>query len=111
MAYISPIELTFNRISEELNTRTEKLIMEAVFETGVKIDRDELIKALDYDRKQYEKGYEDALRALQQGYWRDSLKEAFREHASLGGDMFHLSEIEWIIDGEPVNELPEEKPE
>ena len=60
MAYISPIELTFNRISEQINQKTENLIMQAIYETGIKVDKEELIKALDYDRKQYEQGYEDA---------------------------------------------------
>lgn len=71
MAYISPIELTFSRISEELNQKTEKLIMQAVYETGVKIDKEELIKALAYDRHQYEQGYEDAKKKYKapEGQW------------------------------------------
>lgn len=32
---------------------------------------------------------------------RDRLKEVFREHSSISGDMFHLYQIEQIIDGEP----------
>lgn len=34
------------------------------------------------------------------GDCRDRLKEVFREYSSISGDMFHLSEIERIIDGE-----------
>ena len=34
------------------------------------------------------------------GECRDRLKEVFREHSSISGDMFHLYEIERIIDGE-----------
>lgn len=32
--------------------------------------------------------------------YRDRLKEVFREYSSISGDMFHLSQIENIIDGE-----------
>lgn len=32
--------------------------------------------------------------------FRDRLKEVFREASETGGDLFHLSQIEWIIDGE-----------
>lgn len=34
------------------------------------------------------------------GECRDRLKEVFREQSSISGDMFHLSQIERIIDGE-----------
>ena len=34
------------------------------------------------------------------GEYRDRLKDVFREHSSISGDVFHLSEIEFIIDGE-----------
>lgn len=35
-----------------------------------------------------------------QGEWRDRMKEHFREASETGGDMFHLSDIERILDGE-----------
>lgn len=35
-----------------------------------------------------------------QGEWRDRMKEHFREASEIGGDMFHLSDIERILDGE-----------
>lgn len=34
------------------------------------------------------------------GDCRDRLKEVFREYSSISGDMFHLYQIENIIDGE-----------
>ena len=41
----------------------EKLVkkLEAVQRVGVTVDKEELIKALRYDRRQYENGYRDAL--------------------------------------------------
>lgn len=37
-----------------------------------------------------------------QGEWRDRMKEYFREASEIGGDMFHLSDIERILDGEAL---------
>lgn len=60
--YKSPIEI-LNSFSDSLTQRfveeTDKLVLTAVYNIGVKVDKDELIKALKYDRDQYEKGYRD----------------------------------------------------
>lgn len=37
----------------------DELIARAVVQLGIEVDRDELIKALLYDRRQYEKGFKD----------------------------------------------------
>ena len=56
MKYQSPIEI----IQGELETKIENDIMTAVQHYGIRVDKEELIKALQYDRHQYEQGYEDA---------------------------------------------------
>ena len=58
MSYESPIE-----IAEKMSNQVEKDIMEVVLSYGIKVDKDELVKALSYDRKQYEKGYADGQKA------------------------------------------------
>lgn len=58
MTYISPIE-----IAEKMSNQIEKDIIEVVLSYGIKVDKDELVKALSYDRKQYEIGYADGQRA------------------------------------------------
>lgn len=56
--YKAPIEiLSAKRAEYKLDT--EKMVIEAVFETGINVDKDELIRALQYDRDQYDKGYAD----------------------------------------------------
>lgn len=40
------------------------MIMKAVREVGVIVDKEELLKALQYDRLQYRKGYADALNRI-----------------------------------------------
>ena len=61
MKYQSPIEI----IQGEIETKIENDIMTAVQRYGIRVDKEELIKALQYDRKQYEQGYEDARKAFQ----------------------------------------------
>jgi hypothetical protein len=54
--YKSPIEI----YETELETQLEGEILRAVKRVGVSVDKDELIKALKYDRDQYNEGYHDA---------------------------------------------------
>ena len=56
--YKSPIEIV-RTITE---TQVEGEILKAVWKVGVNVDRDELLKALQYDRGQYEKGLRDAVK-------------------------------------------------
>ena len=61
--YESPIniqELTRD-IQQNIKQDQEKKVMECIWEYGIKVDKEELIKALKYDRDQYTKGYNDAL--------------------------------------------------
>lgn len=62
--YESPIKIISDNFYRSLNTQLEDEIMKAVYKVGITVDRDELIRALKYDRDQYEKGYEDARREL-----------------------------------------------
>lgn len=56
--YESPIEV----ISNQLRFEYENNIMKAVLGYGINVNKEELIKALKYDRDQYKKGYEDGRR-------------------------------------------------
>lgn len=55
MSYQSPIDL----IVSQMNMRIEGEIYKAVQNIGIDVDKDELIRALQYDREQYQKGYAD----------------------------------------------------
>ena len=46
-------------IQTDLETKMENEIVTAVQKCGIYVDKEELIKALNYDRKSYEKGYSD----------------------------------------------------
>lgn len=55
--YKSPIEI----IAEQIKTNYEDAIYSAVQNVVINVDREELLKALEYDRGQYEKGYNEAI--------------------------------------------------
>ena len=76
--YISPIEMIVGQIQTEMDNQ----VMRAVQNVGVTVDKDELVKALNYDRQQYDKGYGDGYREAQ--------KTLFNTHqvACMLADMF-----------------------
>lgn len=67
--YESPIEKIFGDIQEQINKQDEEQLMIAVTRSiGYEVNKDELLKALRYDRNQYEKGYADA-KATYESKW------------------------------------------
>lgn len=60
MAYESPISVWWSDTKiEQLRDEYDNVIVKAVKNCYPQVDKDELIKALRYDREQYEKGYRD----------------------------------------------------
>lgn len=57
MSYKSPIDV----LMKEAQLNYENGIYNAIQEYGIKVDKEELIKALNYDREMYKKGYNDAV--------------------------------------------------
>ena len=57
--YNSPIEKIYGELQTQMVQEDEKMVMKAIRKVGVNVDKGELVKALQYDRNQYEKGYED----------------------------------------------------
>ena len=51
--YQSPIDIIYT----EQQTKLENSIYEAVQKVNINVDKEELIKALKYDREQYNEGY------------------------------------------------------
>lgn len=57
--YESPIKIW----QSELEMQMEDEMLNVCRRVGVQVDKDELLKALEYDRNQYDKGYQDGLNA------------------------------------------------
>lgn len=62
MSYESPIEITQKLTKMEIEKRIEGDILTAIYSYGIDVDKEELIRALRYDREQYNKGYDDGYR-------------------------------------------------
>lgn len=62
--YKSPIDLMVDDMVTQMHQKEEQTIFEAVRNCGVSVDKEELIKALEYDRNQYSKGYKDGVNEI-----------------------------------------------
>lgn len=61
LEYRAPIqvmstEMTYHQVDDE--------ILKAVWNVGIDVDKEGLLRALNYDRDQYDKGYEDAMKQI-----------------------------------------------
>lgn len=62
--YMSPIEVLISDIQHQIDKQYDEEIYKAVVSFGINVDKAELLRALQYDRGQYEKGYKDAKAEL-----------------------------------------------
>ena len=60
--YESPIELITDNVLTQIRKNQEDYVYEVVQNMGVNVNKEELLKALAYDRQQYCKGFEDGIR-------------------------------------------------
>lgn len=59
--YESPISEMVDDICLKMQNFHDAKVVEAVQNVGINVNKDELISALSYDRKQYDKGYADGI--------------------------------------------------
>ena len=77
MPWESPINIDYTPFYEQIVDAQENAIYKAVLKVNISVDREEMVKALKYDRQQYEKGYADGradaveqiVRCHQCKYW------------------------------------------
>ena len=60
--YDSPIDLYISDIHNQIVAQQDEQIYQAVVHFFPDVKRDELLKAIQYDREQYDKGYADGKR-------------------------------------------------
>jgi len=82
--YESPIEIIddiYNVVTKTVLKAAasgfDEMIYNAIIHAGVKVDKGELLRALEYDRGQYEKGFEDGVNSVdaepvRHGHWVDA---------------------------------------
>jgi hypothetical protein len=94
MNYKSPIELYTTQQILQIVEQQDEQVFSAVQKVGVNVDKTELIKALQYDRGQYEKGFQDGKKATV----REILQEVYNEFAWFTDDStYEGCEIKAII--------------
>lgn len=77
--YQSPIELfTTNPMIEQLKNATDEMVVRAVARADVRVDKEELIKALKYDREQYMRGFNDGI-MQEREKWERKIRQLFFE--------------------------------
>ena len=102
--YRSPIEIYTENTLKEIVKQRDGYIFQEVQRIGVNVDKEELIRALKYDRDQYNAGYADGKRdAVVHGRWlydsgsgkyfcsscnEDAL--SFKKDTLYGGDLYEV---------------------
>lgn len=95
--YMPPVEVIFG----EMKTEFEDNVMRAVQSYDINVDKDELVRALNYDRNQYQRGFDFAVSLL-----KDELED-FSNWCKDG----RKEGVDFVLDcvipnlGEPINEL------
>lgn len=59
IGYESPIQKITSELRTEMEQKEEQCLIKTVQDVGFVVDKEELYKALKYDREQYEQGYND----------------------------------------------------
>lgn len=79
MSYESQIEIFEETVSSQYDKTLEEAVMQEVTRIGVYVDKHELIRALQYDRDQYNRGYHDGINAKKWISTKDRLPELYKE--------------------------------
>ena len=99
--YKSPIEV----IADEMKFRYDNEIIRAVQRYDIKIDKDELVRALEYDRHQYEKGYADGKLVAMEKLVRCCVCKHCKiiTDSSVGSATWHCSKAYGLPDVDPTD--------
>ena len=97
MDYKSPIEIAIGQFRLEQEKRIEGEVFKAIQDYGITIDKDELIKALQYDRGQYDKGYKDGCVCAIRRMHLKLLENAYKPAPYGYGKVVDVSDIEKIV--------------
>ena len=100
--YKPPIEIVMKEVFQKMNEDFENAVFKAVQKVGINVDKEELLKALIYDRGQYDKGYEDAMNEVKhpQPLKFEDLKEGMWIYDAPYEEIVRIKEIEsneWIF--------------
>lgn len=69
--YESPINLIYGGLTTKITEDVDNTILTVIQQLNIDVDKEELIKALNYDRDQYRKGYMDGLKKATENYLKE----------------------------------------
>lgn len=108
MAYESPIQVFIQNVNCDIDETISNGIVNVIANYGIHVEQEELIKALKYDREQYQKGFADGLNgAVKHGHWLET--DAYPHHVYCSVCYkTYLNNREWIKNGyvEPAEYCP-----
>ena len=105
--YESPIEQIYKDVEYKFKEDMENKVMEAVHHFGISVvhhfgisvDKEELIKALQYDRNQYDKGYSDGRASIVEEFEKIKEKmEVIHNRYAINFQGFSMSVAQECID-------------
>ncbi len=67
--YLSPIKVIMQDMAQQIAMDFDNNVVKAVQSYAIDVDKDELFKALAYDRDQYNKGFADGFKAGKKDRW------------------------------------------
>ncbi len=94
--YQSPISQIYKDVEYKFKEDMENKIMEAVHHFGISVDKEELIKALQYDRNQYDKGYSDGRASIIEEF--EKLKAEIKQQGSVHVKYRRTEDIDHLVD-------------
>lgn len=95
--YDSPIHLIYDKLAPQISETTDAMICTAILNVGINVDKEELIRALNYDRQQYKKGYADGKADSQRGIGRWIINGHRRRCDKCGASMCMIDRDEYEI--------------
>ena len=129
MSYEPPIHIidnSYDSITDAIEEHArrvaegvDEMIVEACIKVGCAVDKDELVKALEYDRGQYEKGYADGKRDAASPWhraeeppkktakylvWVDVNNGVFAAYPELRTAAYNAVYERWYVDGDQRTE-------
>lgn len=88
--YRSPITVAYDNLVSDISSFTDRIILQAVTSYGIEVNKEELEKALKFDRNQYDigfnQGFAEGLEAAEDLLYfckEDFLKETFKDDQDL----------------------------
>lgn len=109
MDWQSPIHMMQEEIAQKVANDLDNQVYQATMKVGIKVDKDELVKALEYDRNQYQRGYMDgffnAKKEITNVCIKSFIDEFMDELYNLIADADDVNPVDWWEVEEIVNRL------